>query len=1049
MIGSAVLGAFLSLPATVNLTVQPSQPLHALRPAGMTGTVLPIWYSPEKVQGMAEGLRRGQFSLFRYPNGTLSNEYHWNGTGTYDSVGIWHPSNETFTPGFKADSRYRGTSRNNYGSIFASMMVDNDTASFWWGMAEQDSLEPWVMLNLSGEAKVDSLEILWGDLRPDSVVVQILTEGGALWSNDAVWSAPLTIPVNGAATRAKLASVLDNSWFKLRLHGKQGSQVREVRLFANGEVVTDNDAASSTMVYAMGTHPGSDPTGETPSRWDFVTYMTTIQREFPGSVPLLCVNVGTGTPEEAAAWVHFANKVKGYGVRQWHVGNEIDGNWEQGGPLDPGQYASRYIAFVKAMKAVDSTIEVYGPVLSTMDFSNRPSGRNSESWMGSFLRRIGEVEKADGRRYLDGVDFHAYPYYLPSGAGSPTSMLNAMDNLGMQLDTLATWMNRYLTDAGSRKVAMTEFNASVSITYLLLHQTNGIGMANMLAQMASHFGDRAITCLWEPEGGEPMNPDGTSGSTYGSLRIFTPNRKGLTTDIGNAPTSAFWGQFLATQAWIERGRAGDSGAPTSIPVEIAGSTNARAYALVDSGRVSVLVLNLGGIADSITLAGATVDSGEALSWSQKHYTWLGTDADARAIPNLGPTAAVWNGGKVLLPAYGAVVLRTSRRTVATPKLEMLLRTVSKSAMTVGDTTTISSTVRQKGGKLTGAVVTRSPCPDQGVCVDTLKSFDGAWDGSMEGVVFKIATNRLLLGSNRLVFVFQGSGGTVLTDTVNLVVNDVPRPTVWIDRFDKRTRSSELPGGISWANYVANATGTTTMKASLPVWPDSSINKRWAQMDFNIDQPSGMGYANYIATSLNLPRKWLDTLAGAAVGLSFDWFTSVDSGSSGFELHIPEDSVKDYDDHIVKIAGTKGTWVRKTLLWNDFQQAGWGKAVGALDFRTAQKLEFRAAGAGRGNFRLDNLTLLFTKGDSVYAPVWVNRRSPGASGWTVRRTGHVLSMSMPGATDGQARLYDHSGRLVARTSGNNELLLNLPKTGLYFLELQAGGKREVRRIGMIR
>jgi alpha-L-arabinofuranosidase len=74
------------------------------------------------------------------------------------------------------------------------------------------------------------------------------------------------------------------------------------------------------------------------------------------------VNYGPGTPEEAAAWVHYVNNVKKYNVRYWQVGSEPDSAWEDGGPLTAAMYAEKYLLFAKAMKAADPTIKVFGPL---------------------------------------------------------------------------------------------------------------------------------------------------------------------------------------------------------------------------------------------------------------------------------------------------------------------------------------------------------------------------------------------------------------------------------------------------------------------------------------------------------------------------------------------------------------------------------------------------------------------------------------------------------------------------------------------------------------
>ena len=59
----------------------------------------------------------------------------------------------------------------------------------------------------------------------------------------------------------------------------------------------------------------------------------------------ITANYGTGTPEEAAAWVRYANKVKRNNVRYWEIGNENYGTWEADKntrPHDPVTYATRF-----------------------------------------------------------------------------------------------------------------------------------------------------------------------------------------------------------------------------------------------------------------------------------------------------------------------------------------------------------------------------------------------------------------------------------------------------------------------------------------------------------------------------------------------------------------------------------------------------------------------------------------------------------------------------------------------------------------------------------
>jgi len=89
-----------------------------------------------------------------------------------------------------------------------------------------------------------------------------------------------------------------------------------------------------------------------------------------GSEPMICVNFGSGTPEEAANWVEYCNgsvdsqygalmalngNPEPYNVRYWDIGNEIFAEWESG-HCTAEAFAERYMEFYEAMKAKDSSI---------------------------------------------------------------------------------------------------------------------------------------------------------------------------------------------------------------------------------------------------------------------------------------------------------------------------------------------------------------------------------------------------------------------------------------------------------------------------------------------------------------------------------------------------------------------------------------------------------------------------------------------------------------------------------------------------------------------
>jgi len=91
-----------------------------------------------------------------------------------------------------------------------------------------------------------------------------------------------------------------------------------------------------------------------------------------GAQPLVVVNSGDGSAQEAADYVQYCNgstktkygKLRAenghpepYNIKIWGIGNEMNGNW-QIGHVDEETYAARHLEFAKAMLAVDKNIKI-------------------------------------------------------------------------------------------------------------------------------------------------------------------------------------------------------------------------------------------------------------------------------------------------------------------------------------------------------------------------------------------------------------------------------------------------------------------------------------------------------------------------------------------------------------------------------------------------------------------------------------------------------------------------------------------------------------------
>jgi beta-galactosidase len=93
--------------------------------------------------------------------------------------------------------------------------------------------------------------------------------------------------------------------------------------------------------------------------------------------------------ETAAAWVHYANKVKGYGVKYWEIGNESwlnNETWKN--PIAPATYAADLIEFSRRMKAEDPAIQI-------------GANGDTDAWW--------QVVLAQAAEHIDFFSAHSYP----------------------------------------------------------------------------------------------------------------------------------------------------------------------------------------------------------------------------------------------------------------------------------------------------------------------------------------------------------------------------------------------------------------------------------------------------------------------------------------------------------------------------------------------------------------------------------------------------------------------------------------------------------------
>jgi len=259
-----------------------------------------------------------------------------------------------------------------------------------------------------------------------------------------------------------------------------------------------------------------------------------------GAQPILIANYGSGTAQEAADWVKYANVDKGYGVKYWEIGNEVPGNghygsaWEidQHADKSPAAYANNLVAYSKAMKAVDPTVKI-GAVLTTP--GGWPDGITGSGDQADWNHTVLSI----AANSIDFVIVHWYPGAGNGGNGggggtSSAAMLQTPEN---QVASMSATVHSLLAAyAGSRASSV-----PIAIT------ETASGPAASTSQAAALFAPDAYMTWFEHgafnvdwwdlhngPGGKPETIDGQTDYMDGGVLSSGACNSGVRAGPGNA-----------------------------------------------------------------------------------------------------------------------------------------------------------------------------------------------------------------------------------------------------------------------------------------------------------------------------------------------------------------------------------------------------------------------------------------------------------------------------------------------------------------------------------
>jgi hypothetical protein len=218
-----------------------------------------------------------------------------------------------------------------------------------------------------------------------------------------------------------------------------------------------------------------------------------------GAQVFITVNYGSGSSNEAAAWVKSANITNNCGFKYWEIGNECYGTWETDTNIpahDPYTYAVRAAGYVAAMKAADSSIRV-GVVMVPGEDSNSNNAahpvvnpRTSQTHYGwtpvmlTTLKNLGVTP--------DFAIYHFYPEDTPTGvtpvpaADSDPLLLQVAVNWASDAADMRQQISDYIGSAGTNiELVCTENNSdsSSAMGRQLTSIVNGLYLADSACQL--------------------------------------------------------------------------------------------------------------------------------------------------------------------------------------------------------------------------------------------------------------------------------------------------------------------------------------------------------------------------------------------------------------------------------------------------------------------------------------------------------------------------------------------------------------------------------------
>jgi hypothetical protein len=330
--------------------------------------------------------------------------------------------------------------------------------------------------------------------------------------------------------------------------------------------------STSNNYHWLSNTPDDPSLGGTVPEANFDAYMSVVKSV--GAQAMVTVNYGSGTAQEAADWVRYANRgghhYQGpvptydgaspnghkYGIKYWEIGNEMYGDGTYGATWevnhnahDPTTYAQGVVTFSTAMKAVDPSIKT-GVMLTAP--GNWPDGQTNtaspQPWNDTVLPiACNAVDFVVVHWYAQGPTGESDAGLLASPQNGASTSVSYTPSIASMVASLRSLIAQYCgAHASAIQIMVTETN---SVSYNPGKQTTSLVNALFLTDQVMTWLENGVTNVdWWAIHNSPFDGN-VDASLYGSYAFgdYGILSRGLTSANGeveppaNTPFPAYYG----------------------------------------------------------------------------------------------------------------------------------------------------------------------------------------------------------------------------------------------------------------------------------------------------------------------------------------------------------------------------------------------------------------------------------------------------------------------------------------------------------------------------